>query len=113
MKISEEIVGDVVIFQLNCRIGTAESLSLLRDTLHKYVELGKRKIILDLTKAELYGNLGLGALVLTRKTMSDCGGEVKLANLSEKIKEIMVITQLVKAFEIYDSVEEAVDSFKD
>lgn len=39
-------------------------------------------------------------------------GNLKLVNLTKKIQEIIVITKLALVFEVYDSVKEALDSFK-
>jgi anti-sigma B factor antagonist len=40
------------------------------------------------------------------------GGELKLANLTKKIKDLLSITQLLTIFDAYDSVDEALGSFK-
>ena len=110
MKIAEEIIGDVVILHLNGKFVYEEDITVLRGVLYKYVESGKRKVVLDL---ERISSRGYGALIATKTTMINCNGEVKLANLSEKIWELIIVMGLTKTFEIYDSVEEAVDSFRD
>lgn len=112
MKIAEEIIGDVVILHLDGKILINEDSTILRGALQKYVDSGKRKVVLDLAKVAKIGSLGIGALAAAKTTMVNCGGEVKLANLSEKIKELLIIVHLIKMFKIYDSVEEAVESFK-
>ncbi len=112
MKIAEEIIGDVVILHLNGKILVAEDATILRGALYKYVESGKRKTVLDFAKVNRIGSLGIGALAAAKTTMINCDGVIKLANLTEKIKELLIIVRLIKLFEIYDSVEEAVDSFK-
>ena len=113
MKIAEEIIGDVVILHLNGKFVYEEDITVLRGVLYKYVESGKRKVVLDLAKVERISSRGYGALIATKTTMINCNGEVKLANLSEKIWELIIVMGLTKTFEIYDSVEEAVDSFRD
>jgi anti-sigma B factor antagonist len=40
------------------------------------------------------------------------GGDLRVANLSEKVKNLFVITQLVKVFKTYESVDRAVASFR-
>ena len=39
------------------------------------------------------------------------GANLKLANLTNKIREQLSITKLVTVFDVYDSVEKAVGSF--
>jgi len=44
--------------------------------------------------------------------MRNSGGELKLSNVTEKIQSLLTITKLITVFETYDSLEEAVQSFK-
>lgn len=40
------------------------------------------------------------------------GGDLKLASLTKRIQQIIVITKLTLVFEVYDSSEAALHSFK-
>jgi len=40
------------------------------------------------------------------------GGELRLANVTDKVESLFAITQLVKVFKTYESVDRAVASFK-
>ncbi len=53
----------------------------------------------------------LGNLVACLKYASDCGGDLRLANLSEKARMVMEITRVYKSFEIFDDVDEAIKSY--
>jgi anti-sigma B factor antagonist len=55
---------------------------------------------------------GLGMLISGYTTMKNGGGSLKLANATDKINSLLVITKLITIFENFDSVEEAVNSFK-
>jgi anti-sigma B factor antagonist len=39
------------------------------------------------------------------------GGNVKLANLTQRVRDQLVLTKLVTVFEFYDSEEQAIASF--
>jgi len=43
--------------------------------------------------------------------MRNAGGDLKLANASAKIKDLLTITKLLTIFEHYDSTDSAVASF--
>jgi len=45
-------------------------------------------------------------------TIRNNNGELKLANLTKKVQSLLTITKLVSVFEAYDSLDEAIDSFK-
>ena len=44
-------------------------------------------------------------------TVKNAGGDLKLANATEKITSLLVITKLITVFENYSSVDEAVKSY--
>jgi anti-sigma B factor antagonist len=45
-------------------------------------------------------------------TIKNGGGTLKLANATEKIESLLVITKLMSVFEHFSSIEEAVKSFE-
>ncbi len=55
---------------------------------------------------------GLGELVRAYTTVKKANGELKLASLTEKVKDLMFMTKLLTIFENYDTVEEAAGSFE-
>jgi len=54
----------------------------------------------------------LGTLVALYASARKVGGDIRLANLGNHIKEALRITRLVTVFDIFDSTEDAVASFK-
>ena len=54
---------------------------------------------------------GLGILISGLTTMRNNGGELKLANVTEKIQSLLTITKLITVFETFESVDQAVASF--
>jgi anti-sigma B factor antagonist len=54
---------------------------------------------------------GLGMLISGFTSVKNAGGALKLANATEKINSLLVITKLITIFDHYESVEEAVNSF--
>jgi anti-anti-sigma regulatory factor len=51
---------------------------------------------------------GLGALVEAYSAMREGGGEMRLASLTKRIHDLVVITRLLTVFNTFDSVEDAV-----
>jgi len=72
---------------------------------------GKRKIVIDLSKADFMDSSGIGALIGALTTMKKVDGEVKLAGMKERIKNLFLLTRLLgPVFEDFDTVEEAAAS---
>jgi|SRR5271169_5737949 len=69
------------------------------------------QIVLDLENVTRIDSSGLGTLVALYVSARKMGGDIKLANLGNHIKEALRITRLVTVFEIFDRTEDAVASF--
>jgi anti-sigma B factor antagonist len=44
-------------------------------------------------------------------TVKKANGQYKLANVTEKIESLLIITKLITIFETFDSVDAAIESF--
>lgn len=101
----------VITFKGNVMGGPATAK--LHESLNELKEQGKLNVIVDLAKVKFMNSSGLGMLISALTTMRNAGGDLRLANPASKIRSLLVVTRLVTVFEHYDSVKEAVDSFKE
>ncbi len=110
IKTSEKYSAVVVELKGNVMGGPdSEKFSKL---LHDLLDEGKKNIIVDLGHVKFMNSSGLGMLISGYTTIKNGGGSLKLANATEKINSLLVITKLITIFENYNSVDEAVKSFK-
>jgi anti-sigma B factor antagonist len=112
MKLTDRIVNDVVILEPKGKIMGGPDATLLHDKLHEFIDQNKKKVVIDLGKVEWMNSTGLGILISGLTTMRNNGGELKLAGVTEKIESLLTITKLITVFENYDSVDQAIGSFK-
>lgn len=83
-----------------------------KEKLEDFKDAGKTNIIVDLSKADFMDSSGIGALIGALTTMKKAGGDVKLAGMKDRIKNLFLLTRLLgPVFDNYDSVEEAAKSF--
>jgi anti-sigma B factor antagonist len=85
----------------------------LHDTLHELKENGKKNVVIDLSKTKFMNSSGLGMLISGMTTMRNAGGDLRLANVADRIQSLLVITKLITVFKNFDSVEEAVGSYEE
>ena len=111
MKIVERQVGDVVILDPHGKILIGEGDDAVRDAVAKVLDSGKTKIVLNLADVPYVDSAGLGEVVRCYTTVRNRGGQLKLLNLTKKIRELLTITKLLMVFETYESEDEAVRSF--
>jgi anti-sigma B factor antagonist len=85
--------------------------TLLHEKLHDLIEQGKEKVIINLESVEWMNSTGLGILISGVTTLRNSGGELKLANVNQKIQSLLEITKLAAVFELHDSVDGAIKAF--
>jgi len=111
LRLSTRVVDGVTIVDCNGRIVFGEESALLRDTIKKLINENSQ-IVLNLGSVTYIDSGGLGTLVALYTTAHNAGGAVKLANLTPRVGDLLQVTKLLTVFEVYDSEEEAVQSFK-
>lgn len=111
MKIKTSEQYGAVVIELKGNVMGGPEAQELSDLVHKLLEDKKLNVIIDLADVKFMNSSGLGMLISAYTTMKNGGGNLKLANATEKIYSLLMITKLVTIFENYDSVEEAVKSY--
>jgi len=112
LTIEQRRSGEVLILDLNGKITIGATNRQLQDALRRLVAEGERNIILDLSRATYVDSSGLGELVAGYSSLKRSGGRLALANISERIMDLMTITKLYTVFDIYETEAEAVKSFE-
>ena len=108
---STRLVGGVTIVDLSGRIVLGEGSAGLRDLLRKLVSEGIKKILLNLRNVDYIDSSGLGELVSAFTSMRSQGGELKLLNLTKRVRALLQITKLLTVFDITDDEATSVKSF--
>jgi anti-sigma B factor antagonist len=111
MTIQLRVVGSVAILDLNGRLVMGDGDSLLKDRVHSLVFEGQKDIVLNLANLDYVDSTGLGALVATSVTARNSGGQVKLLNVTRRLKDLLSITKLLMVFDSFDSEPDALRSF--
>ena len=111
MRLTDRMQNNIVILQPKGKIMGGPDTTLLHDKLHEYIEQNKRQVVIDLAEVDWMNSTGLGILIAGYTTLRHNQGELKLANVTDKIQSLLTITKLVTVFEAYDSVDEAINSF--
>ncbi len=112
MTIKEKMYGDVAVLALKGNLmGEPDTLDV-RDKVYSLLQDDVKKIVLDLGKVKWINSSGLGTLIAALTSVKNKAGEMKLANVTEKVESLFMITQLIKVFKTYETVDRAVASFK-
>jgi anti-sigma B factor antagonist len=111
MKLTTREVSGVTIVDLSGKITLGEGGLTLRDEVRKMLAAGQKKIVLNLGEVNYIDSSGLGELVSAYTAVKNAGGELKLLNLTSKVRDLLVITKLVTVFDVKDDEAAAVAAF--
>jgi anti-sigma B factor antagonist len=112
MKIETRTVGDITILDCSGKITLGEGTMAVRNTVRDILKNNGKKIILNLADVNYIDSSGIGELVSTYTTVTNSGGQFILLSLTKKIQELLQITKLLTVFQVFDSEQAAVASFK-
>lgn len=110
MKIKEKIEGHVAILSLSGKMMGGPETTALHDHIKSLIKDGIKKVVIDLAGVKWINSSGLGVLMAVMTTLKNVEGQMKLANVTEKVESLLIITQLMRIFETFESVERAVAS---
>ena len=97
---------------LSGRITLGEASVVVRDVINDLMGKGNKKILLNLVKVDYIDSSGIGVLVSGFSTVRGQGGELKLVNLSKRIRDLLHITKLYSLFDVKDDEAASVASFR-
>ena len=112
VKMTNSEVKGVSVVELDGRIVLGEESNSLRKELKSLIAEGKKKIVLNMANIKYIDSAGLGTLVAAHLSAKTQGASVRLCHLGKKFHEVLQMTKLLTVFEVYNSEDEAVLSFR-
>ncbi len=116
MEITQRRLNRVDVLNVTGRIDAATAPKLKQQIEALFAE-GRYRIVLDLSALDYISSPGLRVLIEARKRAREWkitdmeGGDIRIANLPPKIKEVFDLTGFTSLFELYSDTVEAVGSF--
>jgi anti-sigma B factor antagonist len=111
MEISRRNVGNVVVLDVSGKLTLTDGSGRLKEQVSGLIAEGHKNIVLNLGNLSYLDSAGLGEMVACHSTATKNGGQVKLANTTTRLKDLLIITRLVTVFDTHDTEAQAVGSF--
>jgi anti-sigma B factor antagonist len=111
MTATSRHVNGVTVVDMSGRITLGEGGVVLRETIHDLLNKGDKKILLNLGDITYIDSSGIGELIGAFTSVRNKGGDMKLLNLTKRVKDLLQITKLYTVFDIKDNEAGAVSSF--
>lgn len=110
MKLNNREQDGVIILEPKGKIMGGPDATVLKEAIRDYVNQQRKNVVVDLKDVDWMNSTGLGIMISCLKTVRESGGDMKLANVTDKIKSLLTITKLITVFDAYNSTDEAVAS---
>lgn len=111
MRIKEKIEGDVAILSISGNMMGGPETTSLHEKVKSLIADGITRVVIDLKGVKWMNSSGLGVLMACMTSLNNTSGKLKIASVTEKVKSLLMITQLMRIFDTYESAERAVASF--
>ena len=111
MKITEHRSGDVVILEFSGHMCIGDGDRQARERLTSLLAAGERKVLIGMAGVSVLDSSGVGELVAAHNAAKDNNAEIRLAELSPRVGEVLKVTQLIGVLKIFDTIDEGVSSF--
>ena len=112
MKTKVEKHGDIaVVSPKGSLVGGDETVDL-QNTIREQIDAGNLKLVVDLGKVDFLTSRPIGVLTEVHVNYKKRGGRLMLCNVDKRLTVVLVITQLVKVFEIAENLEGALQKLE-
>ena len=112
MKFKTGEKDGVVIVSPKGKILDGPDTNKMQAKIEELVRIGARRMVIDLGEVPHMDSSGIRILVAALNGLHNEGGELRLARITDKVEDLIAITQLTKKFKTYPSVDEAVKDFQ-
>ena len=112
MKLKTRMQDNFLIFEVKGKVMGGPDASVFQQMIKSELAKDHKQFIFDLGGVDWMNSSGLGILIGGLTTIKNASGELKLANVTDKIKSLFMITKLVTIFDSYETVEEAMKSYQ-
>ena len=112
-QISTRQLNRVTVVDAVGRLTLSDGRTQLRDLIHVLCSNGHKKFLLNLAGVDYIDSDGMGELVRCYSVVRQRGGEMKLAQLSQRVANLLELTRLNTLFDIYPDERAALRVFQE
>ena len=111
MDIIQRLVSNVLLIEIKTELASAVSVEHFSNILREHIYKGQKNVVINLSDINYFNSSHIGMLVSGYTTVKNGGGDMRLASLSDRVRKALEINRLNLVFDIYPSVDEAIDSY--
>ncbi|XDD54655.1 STAS domain-containing protein [Leptospira sp. WS4.C2] len=111
MEYTESKFNGIVVLKL---FGNLDMLNagILKERIKESASQEEHRFIFDLEGVSFIDSSGFGLIMSLNDKLSELGGGLRIVNVSKTIRQIFRISKISSVIQIFESTEEAINSFK-
>jgi anti-sigma B factor antagonist len=102
--------GPITIIQIRGTLTANVGERGLRDAIRTAVDGGSRAVVVNLKEAAAIDSSGVSDLASGHMLLTSHGGTLKICCLSQKLKDVFVVTRLNTVFQVFETEADAIAS---
>jgi len=110
MKIEENNENGVVIIKIESKMLDVPKVSEFKETVLPLVK-NQKKVLFDLKGLFFVDSSGCGAILSCIRQVNADDGEIKICNTNRRVRTLFELIRMHKIVDIYNTRQEAMDSF--
>ena len=110
MDITKKTKGEIVVLEIEGEIDLYNAPEI-KDIINKLIEEQNYNVIINLEHVSYIDSSGIGALISSLSNLKKYQGALKIINVYASVKKVFELTKLTSFFEIFDSENDAIESF--
>jgi anti-sigma B factor antagonist len=111
MNLKTELNGKVMVVTVREERLDAHNSDELKVEMNRLFENGTKDLLVDLKEVRFIDSSGLGVLVSGYKNAATHQGTIRLCSLQAQVKSMFELTRLHRVFDIYQTMDEALDNY--
>jgi len=111
MQYTFKVENEILVVALNEKRATVDFSAELKEDLIQKIEEEHKNVIIDLSITEFVDSSFLGTLVAGLKKATLKSGDLKIVGLQAPVRAMFELTRLYRIFDIFESVEDCLNSF--
>jgi anti-sigma B factor antagonist len=112
MQLSTRQLGDVIVFDVSGALTMGDGAVTLREAIRGGLDLGIRKFVVNLADCTYVDSAGMGELMTALIRIRRAAGQLRLLNLTPRVRELLRITNSQPMFEPHDNEAAAIESMR-
>jgi anti-sigma B factor antagonist len=113
MKVKERIREGVAVVSVSGKMMGGPEQQECHNRIKELIEDNMPWVVLDMGKVEWLNSSGLGLLMSCLTSCRNAGGDLVVAQAAKKVNSLFMLTQVIKVFDTYETIDEAFEALKD